>query len=158
MVAGPFLDWQRGRFYQPSTCSPPWSDRLIRSIGSIGDELPKLGLQLGQPGSLALDDRLRCLCHECLVGEERADAFDIPFQLDDLRPATLGNRLRGVRVDAKPCGAQRAGRHERRAVAVDGPGPHVVPYLNRLSSLLWTAARWVEADDALLSRTALEDA
>ena len=49
-------------------------------------------------------------------------------------------------------------RAERRAVAVDGPGPHVVPYLNRLSSLLWTAARWVEADDALLSRTALEDA
>ena len=34
---------------------------------------------------------------------------------------------------------------------------HVVPYLNRLSSLLWTAARWVEADDTLLARTVLED-
>ena len=31
-------------------------------------------------------------------------------------------------------------------------GSHVVPYLNRLSSLLWTAARWVEADDTLLSQ------
>ncbi len=49
-------------------------------------------------------------------------------------------------------------RAERRAVAVTGAGPHVVPYLNRLSSLLWTAARWVEADGSLLSRTALEDA
>lgn len=43
-------------------------------------------------------------------------------------------------------------RAERRAVVVDVDGSHVVPYLNRLSSLLWTLARWVEADDTLLSR------
>jgi cob(I)alamin adenosyltransferase len=49
-------------------------------------------------------------------------------------------------------------RAERRAVGVAAEGSHVVPYLNRLSSLLWTAARWVEADDTLLSRTAMEDA
>jgi len=35
-------------------------------------------------------------------------------------------------------------RAERRAVAVAVPGSHVVPYLNRLSDLLWTLARWQE--------------
>lgn len=32
-------------------------------------------------------------------------------------------------------------RAERRAVAAAPPGSHVVPYLNRLSDLLWTMAR-----------------
>jgi len=32
-------------------------------------------------------------------------------------------------------------RAERRAVAAAPPGAHVVPYLNRLSDLLWTMAR-----------------
>jgi cob(I)alamin adenosyltransferase len=44
-------------------------------------------------------------------------------------------------------------RAERAAVAVATEGSHVVPYLNRLSSLLWTMARWVESGDTLLSRT-----
>jgi cob(I)alamin adenosyltransferase len=35
-------------------------------------------------------------------------------------------------------------RAERRAVAVAEDGSSVVPYLNRLSSLLWAAARWQE--------------
>ena len=42
-------------------------------------------------------------------------------------------------------------RAERRAIAVVGgdaafDGSHVVPYLNRLSSLLWAAARWQEGE------------
>ena len=44
-------------------------------------------------------------------------------------------------------------RAERAAVVVDVDGSHVVPYLNRLSSLLWTMARWVEAGDSLPART-----
>ncbi len=36
-------------------------------------------------------------------------------------------------------------RAERRAVAVAAPGSSVVPYLNRLSSLLWALARAEEA-------------
>lgn len=49
-------------------------------------------------------------------------------------------------------------RAERRAVVVDVrervEGSQVVPYLNRLSSLLWTAARWVESveSESLASR------
>jgi cob(I)alamin adenosyltransferase len=35
-------------------------------------------------------------------------------------------------------------RAERAAAAVVVPGSLVVPYLNRLSTLLWTLARWVE--------------
>lgn len=35
-------------------------------------------------------------------------------------------------------------RAERRAMAVAQPGSHVLPYLNRLSDLCWTLARWVE--------------
>ena len=45
-------------------------------------------------------------------------------------------------------------RAERRALAAAGDGSHAVPYLNRLSSLLWTLARWVEADDTLLAKAA----
>ena len=37
-------------------------------------------------------------------------------------------------------------RSERAAAAVAADGSHVVPYLNRLSTLLWTLARWVEGD------------
>ena len=35
-------------------------------------------------------------------------------------------------------------RAERAAAAVAADGSLVVPYLNRLSTLLWTLARWVE--------------
>ncbi|HEX2023653.1 MAG TPA: cob(I)yrinic acid a,c-diamide adenosyltransferase [Acidimicrobiales bacterium] len=42
-------------------------------------------------------------------------------------------------------------RAERRALAVAAPGSHVVPYLNRLSDLLWTMARWQE-DEPLPAR------
>lgn len=59
-----------------------------------------------------------------------------------------------ARLDVARTVARRA---ERRAIAVAGDGSHVVPYLNRLSSVLWTLARWVEADDTLPTRTALED-
>jgi cob(I)alamin adenosyltransferase len=33
---------------------------------------------------------------------------------------------------------------ERRALVATADGSHVVPYLNRLSDLLWTMARWQE--------------
>jgi cob(I)alamin adenosyltransferase len=42
-------------------------------------------------------------------------------------------------------------RAERQALVVAPPGSHVVPYLNRLSDLLWTMARWQE-DEPLPAR------
>ena len=44
-------------------------------------------------------------------------------------------------------------RAERDALAVAGPDSQVVPYLNRLSDLLWTMARWQEGE-ALETRNA----
>jgi cob(I)alamin adenosyltransferase len=39
-----------------------------------------------------------------------------------------------------------ARRAERSASAVTADGSSVIPYLNRLSSVLWTLARWVEGE------------
>jgi cob(I)alamin adenosyltransferase len=43
-------------------------------------------------------------------------------------------------------------RAERRAFSAVGTGSQAVPYLNRLSDLLWTMARWQEGDDHLAAR------
>ena len=43
-------------------------------------------------------------------------------------------------------------RAERRAVSIAEPDSSVVPYLNRLSSLLWAAARWQEGDEHLSAK------
>jgi cob(I)alamin adenosyltransferase len=45
-------------------------------------------------------------------------------------------------------------RAERLALRAAPDGSLVVQYLNRLSDLLWTMARWQEHGDSLLSRTA----
>jgi cob(I)alamin adenosyltransferase len=46
-----------------------------------------------------------------------------------------------------------ARRAERASVRAEVPG-EVVQYLNRLSDLLWTMARWQEHGESLISRTA----
>jgi len=46
-------------------------------------------------------------------------------------------------------------RAERLAIGVELAGSQAVPYLNRLSTLLWIMARWQEGDDALASRSAI---
>lgn len=43
-------------------------------------------------------------------------------------------------------------RAERAAAAVAVDGSSVIPYLNRLSSVLWTLARWVEGEPLLARR------
>jgi cob(I)alamin adenosyltransferase len=43
-------------------------------------------------------------------------------------------------------------RAERRSLSAAPDGSHVVPYLNRLSDLLWTMARWQEQGESLRSR------
>jgi cob(I)alamin adenosyltransferase len=71
-----------------------------------------------------------------------------PFPTEFVIP---GQTELAARLDVARTVVRRA---ERASVGVAVAGSHVVPYLNRLSSLLWTLARWVEADDTLLSRTA----
>lgn len=43
-------------------------------------------------------------------------------------------------------------RAERHAFAAAPPPSHVVPYLNRLSDLLWTMARWQEGESLPVNR------
>lgn len=71
--------------------------------------------------------------------------FDFPTEF-----VVPGQRELSARLDVARTVVRRA---ERLSVVVDVGGSHVVPYLNRLSSLLWTAARWVESDDVLLSKS-----
>jgi cob(I)alamin adenosyltransferase len=44
-------------------------------------------------------------------------------------------------------------RAERSSLAVTTEGSHVVPYLNRLSDLLWTLARWQEGTSLISKET-----
>jgi cob(I)alamin adenosyltransferase len=44
-------------------------------------------------------------------------------------------------------------RAEREAIAATVDGSHVLAYLNRLSSLLWVQARWVEGEHLLTRDT-----
>ena len=44
-------------------------------------------------------------------------------------------------------------RAERAALPVADAGSYVVPYLNRLSTLLWVMARWQEHGESLPSRS-----
>ena len=48
-------------------------------------------------------------------------------------------------------------RAEREAVAATAAQSRVLPYLNRLSSLLWVQARWVEGEHLLSRDVAAED-
>ncbi len=71
--------------------------------------------------------------------------FDFPTEF-----VVPGQNEVSARLDVARTIVRRA---ERAAVVVDVDGSQAVPYLNRLSSLLWTMARWVESGDTLLSRT-----
>jgi cob(I)alamin adenosyltransferase len=52
-----------------------------------------------------------------------------------------GTTRLGALLDVARCVVRRAERSALRAAPADS---HVVPYLNRLSDLLWTMARWQE--------------
>ena len=77
--------------------------------------------------------------------DEIGDRFEFPTEF-----VVPGQDEVSARLDVARTVVRRA---ERASVPVDVDGSHVVPYLNRLSSLLWTMARWVESGDTLLSRT-----
>lgn len=89
------------------------------------------------------------------ITDDIGGRFEFPTEFVVPGQSELSARLDVARTVAR--------RAERRSIAVAAEGSHVVPYLNRLSSVLWTMARWAEADDSLLSRnvqppkTALED-
>ena len=77
--------------------------------------------------------------------DELASRFEFPTEFVVPGQSELSARLDVARTVVR--------RAERRALPAADEGSHAIAYLNRLSSLLWTAARWVEADDTLLSKS-----
>jgi cob(I)alamin adenosyltransferase len=70
--------------------------------------------------------------------QEVAALFDLPSEF-----VVPGQDRGSALLDLARSVVRRA---ERRAAAIAVEGSFVIPYLNRLSSLLWTLARWVEGE------------
>jgi cob(I)alamin adenosyltransferase len=82
------------------------------------------------------------------LADDLGDRFEAPSQF-----VVPGQTPLAAQLDLARTVVRRA---EREAVAAIAPGSHVLPYLNRLSSLLWVQARWVEGEH-LLSRDVARD-
>lgn len=126
---------------------------LARAEAERGSELDELLVQLERDlwvvmGELATD----------AAGRDKLgpDGVVSPAMVDRLEPLIddLSGRFEPPREFVVP-GQNRVSalldlartvvrRAERRALSVAAPDAHVVPYLNRLSDLLWTMARWQE--------------
>jgi len=98
-------------------CHPDKLDRLEASTGRVTADMVS-GLE-------ATIDRI-------------AGLFEAPTEF-----VAPGETEVAARLDVARTVARRA---ERSALAVGVDGAQVVPYLNRLSDLLWTLARWQEGE------------
>jgi len=79
---------------------------------------------------------------EEMVGHLEALIDDLSGRFDPPTEFVVpGQNPVSARLDVARTVARRA---ERDAIAAAAPGSAVVPYLNRLSDLLWTLARWQE--------------
>ena len=148
-----------------------------RATGAVDEAQAAIGAAraLCEPGS-ELDDQLVHVCRDLWVlmaelatlPEHRGKLADGQTRVTAAMVATLeatvdevGTRFEVPRAfvvpGQNPLAAQLdvartvVRRAERDAVGVVPGGSHVLPYLNRLSSLLWAQARWVEGEH-LLSR------
>ncbi len=83
--------------------------------------------------------RLEAHIDDLAAGEPLPDAFAVPGQ----------NRVAAL-LDVARTVVRRA---ERRAVDTSSAGSMAVPYLNRLSDLLWALARREEGDEVLPARS-----
>jgi cob(I)alamin adenosyltransferase len=97
-----------------------------------------------------LTDRTSRVTADMVVAlEEHIDSiterFDMPNEF-----TIPGGNLIAAHLDLARTVVRRA---ERQTMAVADEHSHVVPYLNRLSDLLWAMARWQEGE-SLVSRTA----
>ena len=83
--------------------------------------------------------------------EVRIDTLNERFEMPTEFVVPGGNRVSAA-LDVARTVVRRAERGFTAAPPV--PGSNVGPYLNRLSDLLWTMARWQEQGESLLSRSA----
>jgi cob(I)alamin adenosyltransferase len=148
-----------------------------RACGAVDEAQAAIGVarSLAEPGS-ELDDQLVHVCRDLWV--LMAELATLPENRDKLADGQtrvtaemvaaleatvdeIGTRFEAPKAFVVPGQTPVAAqldvartvvrRAERDAVGVVPADAHVVPYLNRLSSLLWAQARWVEGEH-LLSR------
>ncbi|MET0727298.1 MAG: cob(I)yrinic acid a,c-diamide adenosyltransferase [Acidimicrobiales bacterium] len=91
--------------------------------------------KLIEGGSLVTEEMVRRL--EALADDVGA-RFELPREF-----VVPGQDRASALLDLSRTVVRRA---ERAAAPVAPDGSHVIPYLNRLSSVLWTLARWVEVE------------
>jgi cob(I)alamin adenosyltransferase len=87
-----------------------------------------------QPGATLVTDEM--VTHLEILIDGISERFDPPTEF-----VVPGQDRVGALLDVARTVTRRA---ERDALAAAAPGSAVVPYLNRLSDLLWTLARWQE--------------
>ncbi len=75
------------------------------------------------------------------IGGNLSGRFEMPRQFVIPGQNDVSARLEMARTLVR--------RAERECLAVVDPGSHVVPYLNRLSDLVWVMARWQEGESLL---------
>jgi cob(I)alamin adenosyltransferase len=105
---------------------------LMAEVATAPDNRPKLV----EGTSLVTDEMVGAL-------EVRIDALNERFEMPTEFVVPGQNRVSAA-LDVARTVVRRA---ERRFTAASlAPGSHVGPYLNRLSDLLWTMARWQEGE------------
>lgn len=127
---------------------------VARAVCERGSELDELLVALERDlwvlmAELATDDenRHKLVAGASLVTAEMVTALETHIDAVSERfdPPTEfvvpGETLVAAHLDVARTVVRRAERASLRAAA---PGSHVVPYLNRLSDLVWTLARWQE--------------
>ena len=127
---------------------------VVRADTETGSDLGEMLLHLERDlwvlmGELATDPSNRhklapgaTLVTEEMVGHLEALIDDLSGRFDPPTEFVVpGQNPVSARLDVARTVARRA---ERDAIAAAAPGSAVVPYLNRLSDLLWTLARWQE--------------
>lgn len=110
---------------------------LMAELATLPENRSKLepGVTSVEPGMV---DRLEKIIDELDTRFDRPTEFVVPG----------GNRVSGW-LDVARTVVRRAERHSLSAAP---PPSHVVPYLNRLSDLLWTMARWQEGESLPVRR------
>ncbi len=109
----------------------------MAELATLPENRSKLepGVTSVEPGMV---DRLEKIIDEIDTRFDRPTEFVVPG----------GNRVSGW-LDVARTVVRRAERH---ALSAAPPPSHVVPYLNRLSDLLWTMARWQEGESLPVRR------
>ncbi|HWC12272.1 MAG TPA: cob(I)yrinic acid a,c-diamide adenosyltransferase [Acidimicrobiales bacterium] len=135
---------------------------LVRAEAPAGEQLHELVLRLERElwvlmaeVATAPENRHKLRPEQTLVTEamveglealidELGGRFEVPTGF-----VVPGQTVAAARLDLARAVVRRA---ERRCLAVAAEGSRVPPYLNRLSDLLWTMARWQEGE-SLPART-----